>query len=53
MIECQFQQNPLPLAEGNLCRREWLQYVDQPPTEFTKVVVGIDAAAKLGIHKMI
>ncbi len=37
-------------AEGNLIKREWLQYYDQPPTEFTKVVCGIDAAAKTGIH---
>jgi predicted phage terminase large subunit-like protein len=46
--ECQFQQNPIPL-EGNLIRREWLQYVDQPPTEFTKVVCALDAAAKTGV----
>jgi hypothetical protein len=43
--ECQFQQNPVPL-EGNLIKAEWFQRYDQPPTEFTKVVCALDAAAK-------
>ena len=47
--ECQFQQNPVPL-EGNLIKAEWFQRYDQPPESFRKVVVGIDAAAKTGIH---
>ena len=46
--ECQFQQNPVPL-EGNLIKAEWLQRYDQPPTEFTKVVCALDAAAKTGV----
>ena len=36
-------------AEGNLIKAEWLQRYDQPPTEFTKVVCALDAAAKTGV----
>ena len=35
--------------EGNLIKAEWLQRYDEPPTEFTKVVCGLDAAAKTGV----
>jgi len=47
-FETAFQGNPVP-AEGNLIKAEWFQRYDQPPTEFTKVVVGVDAAAKTGV----
>ncbi len=47
-FECQFQQNPVP-AEGNLIRAEWFQRYETAPTEFTKVVCALDAAAKVGV----
>ena len=47
-FECAFQGNPVP-AEGNLIKAEWLQRYDTPPTEFTKVVCALDAAAKTGV----
>lgn len=49
MFECQYQGNPIPL-EGNLIRREWLQRYTKAPTEFHRVVVAIDAAAKTGVR---
>lgn len=36
-------------AEGNLIKREWLRYYTQPPAEFDRVVLAIDAASKTGI----
>jgi predicted phage terminase large subunit-like protein len=48
-FECAFQANPVP-AEGNLIKREWLQYYDTPPTEFTRAVTYLDAAAKTGVR---
>ena len=40
----QFEQDPTP-ATGTICKAEWIQYA-QTPTEFSKVVVGIDTASK-------
>ncbi len=45
----QYQADPVPL-EGNLIKGEWLQRYDKPPTEFTKVVCALDAAAKTGVR---
>ncbi|MGA9018130.1 MAG: phage terminase large subunit [Candidatus Cybelea sp.] len=48
-FECAFLGNPTPL-EGNLFRVDWFPRYDQAPTEFEKIVVGLDSAAKTGIR---
>jgi predicted phage terminase large subunit-like protein len=48
-FETAFQGNPVP-AEGNLIKAEWLQRYDVAPTQFTKVVCALDAAAKTGVR---
>ena len=47
-FETAFQGNPVP-AEGNLIKSSWFQRYDEPPTEFTRVVCALDAAAKTGV----
>jgi predicted phage terminase large subunit-like protein len=48
-FETAFQGNPIP-AEGNLIRAEWFSTrYGEPPTEFSKVVCALDAAAKVGV----
>ena len=44
-FETQFQGNPVP-AEGNLIKAAWFQRYDRLPTEFRRIVVGLDSASK-------
>jgi predicted phage terminase large subunit-like protein len=46
-FSAQYLQNPLPL-EGNLVRREWLQYYGAPPEAFDLLVASWDPATTLG-----
>jgi predicted phage terminase large subunit-like protein len=48
-FETAFLGNPTSL-EGNLFRVDWFPRYDQAPTEFEKIVVGLDSAAKTGIR---
>lgn len=47
LFEAQYQQNPLP-AGGNVIKRAWLRYYDEPPERFDRVVVSWDPASTLG-----
>jgi predicted phage terminase large subunit-like protein len=45
-FSAQYQQNPLPAA-GNIIKREWLRFYDQPPNEFELKMVSWDTASTL------
>jgi predicted phage terminase large subunit-like protein len=40
-----YQQTPVD-DEGNIIKRSWLKFYDQPPAEFEDVVISLDAAFK-------
>ena len=47
-FECQFQANPIP-SDGNLVKTDWFQNRYKKLPHFTKIVCGVDAAAKTGV----
>jgi predicted phage terminase large subunit-like protein len=44
-FQSQYQQSPITL-EGNLIKREWLQFYDQPPTNYCFTLQSWDTASK-------
>lgn len=48
-FSAQYQQNPLP-AEGQLIKREWLQYYDEGPQSFDLVIASWDTASTRAEH---
>jgi predicted phage terminase large subunit-like protein len=47
VFSAQYQQNPLPL-EGNILKRDWLQFYEERPHSFDLVVASWDAAGTEG-----
>jgi predicted phage terminase large subunit-like protein len=48
-FSAQYQQNPLP-AEGQLIKRDWLQYYDERPQAFDLVIASWDTASTQAEH---
>lgn len=46
-FQAQYQQQPVP-AGGNVIKREWLRYYDEPPAYFDRAVISWDTASTLG-----
>jgi predicted phage terminase large subunit-like protein len=46
-FSAQYQQNPLPI-EGNIVKRDWIEWYDAPPEAFELVVASWDPAATEG-----
>lgn len=48
-FSAQYQQNPLP-SEGQVIKRDWLQYYDQRPATFDLVIASWDTASTQAEH---
>lgn len=48
-FSAQYQQNPLP-SEGQVIKRDWLQYYDAPPGSFDLVITSWDTASTQAEH---
>lgn len=47
VFSAQYQQQPTP-ADGNVVRRNWIRFFDQPPTECNHIIISWDTASTLG-----
>jgi predicted phage terminase large subunit-like protein len=45
-FSAQYQQAPIPVA-GNIIKREWIRYFDEPPAKFDRTIVSWDTASTL------
>ena len=43
----QYQQNPLPIG-GGIIKEEWLQYYEEPPADYDRVIQSWDTASRVG-----
>ena len=43
-FESQYQQNPVP-ADGQIIKRAWLRYYEEPPEVFDFIIVSWDTAS--------